>query len=225
MIRTLRDVRVLLLAVVVALALAGVALADHLDPQERIRAGDQKRAGVMLLRKADLGQGFEPERTSGLEPHITCRALNESDFVLTGRAKSPYWAREYQIVGSSAAVYLTATDSRSAWRRGTSAAGLSCLRDEFRKEFARQGETARIAIRGIPLPKLAAAAKAARLEVSGPNPGQPPLFFIDIVLLTHGRALAGLLFAGVVAPPDRATEIALSRVVAQRMKVAMRSAS
>jgi hypothetical protein len=224
-IRTLRVVRPFLLALAFALALAGAATANHLDPQERIRAGDQRRAGAMLLRKVDLEPGYEPERTSGLEPHISCRALDESDFVLTGRAKSPYWAREYQIVGSSVAVYSTAADARTAWRRGTSAAGLNCLRDEFRKEFARQGETARISIRAIPLPKLAVPAKAARLAVSGPNPGQPPLLFIDIVLLSHGRALGGLLFAGVVAPPDRATEIALSRVVAQRMKAAMRGAS
>jgi hypothetical protein len=218
-------VRTLLLAVACALVVAGAATADHLDPQERIRAPDQKRAAAMLLRKADLPQGYEPERTSDLDPHFTCSALDESDLVLSGRAKSPYWAREYQIVGSSSAVYRTARDSGAAWLRSTSTVGRKCVRDEFRKAFARQGETMRIAVGEIALPRLAVTAKAFRLAISGADPRQPPLLFIDVVLMHHGRAHVGLLFAGVVAPPARATEIALSRLVAQRIEVAMRGAS
>ncbi len=83
----------------------------------------------------------------------------------------------------------------------------------------------RISTRGIALPKLAVVAKAYRLEFSGADPARPPLFYIDLVLLTHQRGLTSLLFAGVVTPPARATEIALSRVVAQRMKSALRGAS
>ena len=217
--------RVVLLCVVVALAAAGAATADHLDPQQRIGAADQKRAATTVLRKTDLPAGYRPERTSDLEPHLTCSVLDESDLVLSGRAKSPFWARDYQVVGSSAAVYASASDARVSWRRATSDAGLKCLRDEFQKAFAQQGETVRISTRGIALPKLAVVAKAYRLEFSGADPARPPLFYIDFVLLSHGRGLAGLLFAGVVTPPARATEIALSRVVAQRMKSALRGAS
>lgn len=217
--------RALLFALAGALVLAGAATADHLDPQERVRAADQKRAAAMLLRKADLPQGYEPERTSDLEPHLACRALDESDLVLTGRSKSDYWAREYQIVGSTSVVYGTARDSAAAWRRSTSTVGRKCVRDEFRKTFARQGETMRIALRELALPKLATTAMAYRLVISGADPAQPPLLFIDVMLLSHGRAQVGLLFAGVVTPPARAVEIALSRLVAQRVKVAMRGAS
>ena len=217
--------RALFLCAVVALAAAGAASADHLDPQQRIRAADQKRAAAILLRKADLPSGYRPERTSDLEPHLTCSALDESDLAIGGQAKSPYWARDYQVVGSSAALYTSTADARTSWRRGTSNAGLSCLRDEFRKAFARQGETVQISIRALPLPKVAVVGKAYRLSFSGADPQQPPLLYIDLVLLTHGRGLAGLLFAGVVTPPARASEIALSRVVAQRMKTALRGTS
>ena len=72
---------------------------------------------------------------------------------------------------------------------------------------------------------LAVTSKEFRLAISGVDPAQPPLLFIDVVLLKHGRAQVGLLFAGVVTPPARATEIALSRLVAQRVKVAMRGTS
>jgi hypothetical protein len=217
--------RALLFALAGALVVTGAATADHLDPQERVRAADQKAAAAMLLRKADLPRGYEPERTSDLEPHLTCRALDESDLVLTGRGKSDYWAREYQIVGSTSAVYRTARDSGAAWRRSTSTVGRRCVRDEYRKTFARQGETMRIAVQELALPKLAVTAKAYRLAISGADPARPPLLFVDVVLLNHGRAHVGLLFAGVVTPPVRATEIALSRLVAQRVRVALRGAS
>jgi MFS family permease len=40
----------------------------------------------------------------------------------------------------------------------------------------------------------------------------------------EGRAQAGLLFAGVLVPPERTTEVSLARVVAARMASAMRGA-
>ena len=222
--RTLRGVRALLFVLVLALACAGAASASHLDPQKRIVAADQKRADAMLLRKADLLSGYEPEQTSGLEPHLTCRPLDGSDLVLTGSGRSPYWAREYQIVGSSSAVYRTAAEARTAWRRGASAPGLNCLRDAFRNEFARQGETVRVSIRRIAVPRFAVASQGFRIAISGPT-GRPPLAHIDVVRLLHRRALAELVFVGVVAPPARGTETALAQVVARRMKAAMRGSA
>ena len=216
--------RVVLLCVVVALAGAGAATADHLDPQQRIRAADQKRAAAMVLRKTDLPAGYRPERTSDLEPHLTCSVLDESDLVLSGRAKSPFWARDYQVVGSSAALYASASDARASWRRGTSAAGLRCLRDEFQKALAQQGETVRISTRGIALPKLAVVADAYRLEFSGADPARPPLFYIDLVLLTHGRGLDGPAVRGrrhTACPRDRDRAFA-RRCAAHEIGVAQR---
>ena len=204
-----------------SLAWAAAAGADHLDPQKRIRSADSARASAMLLRKADLGAGFEIERTSGLEPHLTCGALDESDLVLTGRAQSPYWSRDYQIVGSTSAVYRTAADATASWKRGTSTRGSNCLRDAFRREFERQGESVRVAVRRLPFPRIAAASAAYRLTVSG-TAASGPAVHLDFVVLRLGRAQAGLVFAGVVIPPARASEVALARVVASRMARAMR---
>lgn len=212
-----------MLAVVAVCALVSAvgASADHLDPQDRLRSADQKRAASMLARISDLGAGYAVERTSGLEPHLTCRALDESDLVLTGRAKSPHWSREYQIFGSTAAVYRTSADARRSWERGASSAGMNCLRDEFRKEFAQQGEAVRVAIRRVAFPRLGGASFAHRLILSGAAAGSPALY-IDLVVIREGRGQVGLLFAGVVLPPPRATELSLARVVAQRMAKAMR---
>jgi hypothetical protein len=43
-------------------------------------------------------------------------------------------------------------------------------------------------------------------------------------VIRERRGLVGLLFAGVVTPPSRATELSLARVVAGRMAKAMRGA-
>lgn len=214
--------RALVLTIALSLGLVGAAMAHHLDPQERIRAVDQQRASAMLLRLADLPAGYAPERTSGLEPHITCRALDQSDLVLTGRAKSPNWAREYQIVGSYAAIHRTVDDARAAWRRSTSRAGLDCLRLEFRNALLQPGENVRVTIRELPSPKLSVTARTYRMSLSPTSPpGQPPQAFIDVVLLTLGRAQAGLVFVGIVSPPAKATEVALSRLAAKRMRAAL----
>ncbi len=175
----------------------------------------------MLARMSDLGAGYAVERTSGLEPHLTCRALDESDLVLTGHAKSPYWSREYQIVGSTAAIYRTSAHARTSWERGSSRAGMNCLRDEFRNEFARQGEAVRVTIRRLAFPKLGGGSFVRRVAIAGAAVGSPAVY-IDLVVIREGRAQVGLLFAGVVVPPARATELSLARVVATRMAKAMR---
>ncbi|HJR95717.1 MAG TPA: hypothetical protein VJ807_09795, partial [Gaiellaceae bacterium] len=152
---------------------------------------------------------------------LTCRALDESDLVLTGYAKSPYWSREYQIVGSTAAIYRTSADARTSWKRGASTAGMNCLRDEFRSEFARQGEAVRVTIRRLAFPRIGGASFAHRLVLSGAAAGSPSVY-IDVIVIRTARAQVGLLFAGVVVPPSRATELSVAQVVAKRMEKAMR---
>ena len=206
---------------VCALAWTASASGDHLDPQKRFRAVDLKRASAMLVRKTDLGPGYAVERTSGLEPHLTCRALDESDLVLTGYAKSPYWSRALQIVRSTAAIFRTSADARASARRSASREGMNCLRDEFRNEFARQGDPVRVTIRRLPVPRIGDASFAHRVVLSGAAAGSPSVY-LDLIVIRHGRAQVGLLFAGVLTPPERATELALGRTVATRMATAMR---
>ncbi len=175
----------------------------------------------MLLRKGDLGPGYAVERTSDLDPHLTCEALDMSDLLVTAFAESPEWSRDFQVVGSSAAVYASRVDGDAAWRRSTSRAGMNCLRDEFQALFARQGESVRVAILPLAFPKLASARAAYRVVISAAGAARP-LAHIEFVVLKQGRAQAALLFAGVVVRPDRATEIRLARIVAARMTKAMR---
>lgn len=214
-----------LLAVLLGLALAsaGAALAGHLDPQDRIRAADQARAKAMLLRQADLA-GFQRQPVPGADPHVTCAALDESDLTVTGDAESPNWAVSVVFATSAATVYATARDAATSWRRGTSAAGIRCLRAELAKEFVRQGARV-VSLRPLSFPSLAQRSSAYRLTLAATAQGQTVRVFVDFVLLAQGRALAGLVLGSALVPPDRELEIRLARTIAGRMARTMRGSS
>jgi len=222
-VRTVWFVR-LLVPLVLWLALVGAGSAHHLDPQKQIRPVDQKRASAMLLRATDL-PGYATERTSGLEPHLTCRGLDESDLVVTGRAVSPYRSRDYRIVGSSSTVYRTSGDSAAAWRRATSVAGRRCLRQAFADELRRQGETVRVTVGPLSVPPLGVQRMASRVAITGVTPARQPVITLDLVLLRVGRGQVALLVAAVVVPPDREALVGLARTAAQRLSKAMQSTS
>lgn len=214
--------RALVAAVVTALLATGVAAANHLDPRKEIRPADQARARAVLLRAADLGPGYRVERTSGLEPHLTCRALDESDLTVTGAARTPFWARELRIFATSSALYRSQAESARAWSRSTSPAGLRCLRETFSRSIA-PGAGLQASLRRLPFPRVAQATAAFRIEIADGGRGNPRLF-VDFVLLRQGRAQAALVFVSLVAVTPRADEARLARLVGARMASAMRGA-
>jgi hypothetical protein len=214
--------RSLLAALVVVLAVAAPAAADHLDPTERIRPADQSRARAMLLRPSDL-PGFQRQPSAGGDPHLTCSGLDESDLTVTGDAESARWSASVVFVTSSSTVYVTRADAATSWRRGTSAAGMRCLREELAREFARQG--ARVAsLRRLAIPSLAQRSAAYRLRLTATVQGQTVPLTLDFVILMHGRALSALIVGTALTQPDRAAEVRLARVLAARMAAAMRGA-
>jgi hypothetical protein len=177
----------------------------------------------MVLRLSDLPPGYKVERTSGLEPHVSCKVLDESDLTLTGEARSPYWSHEYRIVTSGSVVYRTAGDSARAWARSTSPAGLRCLRDAFAKGLD-PNQSMRTTLEKLAFPRFTERTAAYRLTIAGDNPDSGLRVRADFVLLKQGRAQAVVMFVAVVVPPERANEVALARVVGGRMVKAMRGA-
>lgn len=205
-----------------ALCLTASALADHLEPAKRIRAADQARAKAMLLRQSDL-PGFQRQPPAGRDPHLTCSGLNESDLTVTGDAEAPTWGVATVFVTSSSTVYATRADAVTSWRRGTSGAGTSCLREELGREFARQGARV-VSLRRMSFPSLAQRSAAYRLTLSGEAQGQTVSAFVDFVVLLQGRALGGLVVGSALVQPDRRAEVGLARTLAGRMAKAMRGA-
>ncbi len=209
--------RVLVVLLVLGLLGGGTALAGRGDPQERIVRADQARAKAMLLRASDLGPGFRATPTpSGTD--FYCKALDESDLTVTGKAQSPTFIGGVQSFTSVSRVYESRPGSAASWRRGTSQAGISCLRAEFLRLFAAQGGQLE-SFRRIALPKLAERSAAYRLTVLV----QGLRAYLDVVALKQGRAQASLLMVSALTPVARAEQLRLARVVARRMKAAMRA--
>jgi hypothetical protein len=214
--------RIAVLALVLALAASGSALADHLDPQKQIRAADQARARAMLLRQSDL-PGFQRQPSSGADPHLTCSGLDESDLTVTGDAEAPTWGASVILVTSSSTVYATRADAATSWSRGESAAGMRCLRQELGRGFAKQGARV-VSLRRMAFPALAQRSAAYRLTLAGAAQGQNVNVFVDFVVLAQGRAVAGLIVGSALLKPDRQAEVRLARTLATRMAKAMRGA-
>lgn len=211
--------RSLALVLVIMLGTAGAALGGRGDPEKRIVPADQARAKVMLLRRSDFGSAFKTTPPSGAETDFYCKALDESDLTLTGEAESPTFQGGVEFVSSLSQVYESRADSNASWRRGTSAAGETCARDAFRRQFQKDGVRME-SFRRIAFPPSAERSVAYRLVAFS----QGARVFLDVVVLKQGRAQAALLLGSALTPMPKDVEVQLARVVAGRMKSAMRGA-
>jgi len=209
--------RLLCFVLLLALVGTGAALAARGDPQKKITPADQARAKAMLLRKADFGLGFKATPASADEGDFYCKALDESDLTLTGEAESPTFQGGVEFVSSFSQVYGSLADSNTSWRRGTSAAGDKCVRDEFRRQFQKDGIRLE-SFRRMAFPRFAERSIAYRLVASS----QGVRVYFDVVVLQQSRGQAALLLGSALAPMPKAEELRLTRIVAGRMVKAMR---
>ena len=208
--------------VALGLVVVGVASAARGDPQKQLIPADQARAKAMLLRKADFGPGVKASKQSEDDFDFYCKALDESDLVLTGEADSPNFAAatagRYLAVSSAGQVYQTAGQSAESWRRGTSSAGLKCAELGFRK-LARQLDAIFIYFQKVPFPSLAPQTIAYQVKLIK---DRVALVF-DVIWLRDGRAQSGCFFAGAPSAYPREGEVRLAKIVARRTARAMRT--
>jgi len=209
-------VRVLSLALVVALLATGVASADRGDPQERFTPSDQARARAMLIRGSDLSPAYAA-RPAARASADYCAALDESDLTLTGRGNSPNFTAATEYLTSSSSVYATRSDSDASWVRGTSKAGEQCLRQAVRA--ALQGTVVRlVSFKRVPFPKRGARSVAYRAlaTIEGVR------VYMDVVAMQVSRAQASVFYVSALVPAPAAELRRLSAVVAKRAANAMR---
>jgi hypothetical protein len=217
--------RVLAVALLLALVVSGAALAARGDPQKQINAADQARAKAMLIRKSDLPVGFKSSPSTQDDPDDSyCAPLDESDLTLTGEAYSPdFEARnifQSGVVGVSSygQVYESVADANASWRRGTSQAGLKCLRDELRKDADRGDRIISVGI--VPYPRLAQRTAAYRVVVET----QGIRLQLDFVGFMQSRGHGGVAVISFTPRQAKGELDRLARIVAARMKTAMRGA-
>jgi hypothetical protein len=211
--------RVLAAAVLLALVVAGTALAARGDPQRQIRAADEARARAMLLVRTDLPPGFKkaPPEPESEDPY--CKALDESDLTLTGDAEQPGFRKSVFFVASASQVYRTTSDANTSWRRGTSPAGVRCARTQIAAEITGDGGTFR-SFRRIAFPRVASRTAAFRVEA---RREQIPVI-LDFVAMQHARAHVSVVFISALAPVPKPEQVRIARVLAGRAVKAMRGA-
>jgi hypothetical protein len=217
------------LVVVVALVLVGPALAADGQPRHALTKKDQATARSIVLKRADLGEGFVPQERSdddSLPKGARCGPLDESDLTVSGDADSP----DFQLikgpifvtVGSTAQVYRTLREANASWQRGTSAQTARCLADIVRLSAPRGQRITVVSSKRVPFPEVAPKATAFRLVLTIAVGGQRIRAYVDAVVLQHGRVQSGLLFTSVGTPVGKSDQVALASLVATRLAKASR---
>ena len=212
--------RIVALLLAVVLVAAGSALAARGDPQKRITPADQARAKAMLLRAADLSVAYVARPSSSGSGDFYCAALDESDLTVSGDAKSPSFTTTGEQIASTAYVYRSRADADASWRRGTSDAGVECLRAGLRAQFRGTG------VRLASFKRMAFPARGQRSVAFRAVATQQGIrVFIDLVAMQVSRAQVGVTYGTALSPPPRSELRRLSALVAARAQKAMRGSS
>jgi hypothetical protein len=210
--------RTFFLLVIAALLGASAALAAG-EPQKKLTPADQARAKAMLMRQADVGIGYRPlaGNSSGSALGFNCPALDESDLTVSGEASSPNFSSGLQTFSSASAVYVSVSDAKASWRRGTSTAGFKCLTAVF-KQIARARGLHFVSFRKLPFPALAPQTAAYRWQsqLNGVR------VYADVVILMRGRAQSAVFLISGIDPLERSEALGLTRLISTRMAKAMR---
>jgi hypothetical protein len=201
-------------ALVLAGVLAGSAAAAN-APIQRHAAKDMALARRALIRKADVGKGWESVRAVTGRSTLTCKASNPSmaGIVETGAASSGFRGTA-QVIGQVAWVYRTAAQAATLWRRVAGKGFLCCLVEAARSAGGLQ--VTKLKSGELAAPKLAGRTAAYRVIATAKVQGKTVNLTYDNFLLAQGRTVTQITF-GSVQPIPSAVELALARVVSKRL--------
>ena len=222
----MRRIAVLLLAL---LALPALALAADSDPKRKINAADERKAGAVVLKRADLAAGWKKVASSSSDDDLVCSYYNPkgSDLTLTGDAEAEFeQAGGFPSVYSYADVYATAKDAAAAWTRTVKPAAARCFAEFFKKEAASDPTTKVTSVThgSMAFPKVAPRTAAFRitlkLAVTQNGQTQTVPLTLNLVVVGRGRAEAGLITFAPSPGVGTADLRAFAKLMADRMKVA-----
>ena len=216
----------LLTATLLAPAVAGAA---NGEPKKALTKEDQAAARSVVIKRADLGQGFTTvarRKDEGVPKGARCGPLDESDLTVTGDAASPDFRLAQQqafvTVGSTAQIYRTLREANASWGRGTTTQTTTCLSDIVRLGAAPGQKITVLSATRVKFPSLSPKTTAYRLVLTIAIGAQRVRAYVDAVVLQHGRIQAGILFTSLGNPVDQAQRVALASVVAARLAKAAR---
>jgi hypothetical protein len=209
--------RLLACFLAVALVWAGAAVAGRGDPQERLTAADNARAKSMVLRRSDLPP-FAVASAPKRDDDFYCRAVDESDLTVTGKAEGPFFVGRLEAVRSFATIYRSLGDANSSWRRGSSAAGVECLRRQALDEVKGTG-TRVVSVQKRAAPRVGTRSLGFRVVFQRQDGVR---VYVDAVVIQQSRAHVALVFEGLGGSVTPRFVSQLSRTLADRMRSAMR---
>lgn len=217
--------RALVLAIAAFVLVAPVAAqAAEGEPRKALTKTDQAAARSVVLKRGDLGKGFEAQprgKDDGIPKGARCGPLDESDLTVTGDASSPDFRFAkgglFVTIGSSAQVYRTLREADASWKRGTSAQTTTCLSDIVRLSAAPGQKITVLSAKQVAFPAVSPKTTAYRLVVSIRVRQQSVRAYVDAIILQQGRIQTGLLFTSVGRPVGQVDLLALASVVATRM--------
>lgn len=209
------------LVVLAALVLVGVAAAGRMDPKQHLNPVDNARAKAIVLQKGDFPATFKSTKSSIAPFSGYCKAADESDLTITGKAVSRDFDQQTAAAlvsaSSNAQLYETVDQADTSWRRFTSSAGMKCFELLSRNAAKKEGITF-VSQRKLPFPAVAPRTIAVRqvATYSGIR------ITLDYVALQNGRAHTYLYFSGAPTPFSKAEQVRLAKVTAGRMATAMK---
>jgi hypothetical protein len=219
------------IVVLIALVLAGIAVAAPTDPQFDPVAGDQVWAESILLAPTDLGKGWrdttvKDSGSSDDEASTFCPEANLdlSDLIVTGGGYSEF-SRGPSSVSSFAVVLRTSEQAQAYFDRtvGVMPALQKCVASLF--SISPGGVKISVAANSeLTFPAVAVRIAASRIRVVIKSPGRtkkqrkPLIVNWDTIVLGNGRAAAWLYVTSYGSRPvSLAKEISLATALAGRM--------
>jgi hypothetical protein len=206
-------VKPLLIAAGAGLVLATAAQANVI----RLNAADQKAARAVVLKISDVGSGFTGGvKKPDLSSDTGCKSYNPktSDLVTTGAAETS-WKQGIGLVAfdSQAEILKTAAMVHTDWARSNQPAVLTCLREQFKKQFGSQATL--VSAAKVAVPQLATYTAEYRVVIDY----QGLRIFVDVLLVGRGRTEITLTSSGLWSSHAsvRATDLRLARLMVRRI--------
>jgi hypothetical protein len=211
-------------AALTALALAGAAAADALDPSLRLSGADQRRARAALVTAADLGGGWSggPRTPTGFKmPRCPAQSPSFHDLTVTGHAEADFSLQSLGWqVGNDVAVFASARDVSAVFKRILQPKLGTCVRYDVFKEIGSDPNAKLGAAKRLAFPHLAPVSVLYRTSIFYTYGKKTYLLYDDTLMFGKGRTT---IWLNIVAPSTDRAELAsrereLARLALSRVR-------
>lgn len=211
--------------VLVATALSQqAAYAASGDPQQRHSAVDTQVAASVLLKQADLGNGWKSG--PGSAGTSACGIVlqlqpNESDLVETGAATGALFTNKgYEALSQTVHVFATGQQANKAWTRTVNNKLVICMEQQVENTSSMGAPVSVTDWTPLRLPKLVEHTAGFRVTATAKAGGKTTKVYFDLILLSHAQTLTRIALSSLQKPFSTRYEANLARIVSQRLSSA-----